>query len=344
MTFSGGVAFHHPDDTPITIIGRADAALYAAKRNGRNRIVFEDAHETRDDGASGELVGPCPGDQPCRDVPFAPMEVPKSADTVHRRHALEQDLRTALRDGQFHLHYQPIVNVDTDAVISCEALLRWQSPSRGNVSPGYFIPFAEEVGLMPEIGDWVLLTACREACGWPDDVRVSVNLSPVQLRLPDLVDRIAGALADSGLAPHRLELEVTETAMIDDMVAASRTLRDFRALGITIALDDFGTGYSSLSFLRTLPFDRIKIDRSFVEGLGIQPEAAAIIRAVVGLCSSLDAGMTAEGVETDRQIDLLREAGCSEMQGFRIGQPGPPAELRAWMTAFASSGRHVSIR
>ncbi len=348
VTFSGGVAFHRPEDTPISIIGRADTALYAAKRKGRNRIVFED---TQMDGCDGErsilldeLVGPCALDQARQTLPPVPATRTEPEDVPHRRRALELDLRTALREGQFLLHYQPIVNIDADTVTSCEALLRWQSPSRGNVPPVDFIPFAEEVGLMPEIGDWVLRTACQEARGWPEDLRISVNLSPLQLRLPDLVGRIAGALERTGLSPRRLELEVTETAMIDDMVAASRMLRDLRALGITIALDDFGTGYSSLSFLRTLPFDRVKIDRSFVQDLGVRPGAIAIVRAVTGLCGSLGAGVTAEGVETDRQIDLLREAGCPEIQGFRVGHPSPPAELKAWMTAFAASGRHVAPR
>ncbi len=348
VTFSGGVAFHRPEDTPIAIIGRADAALYAAKRRGRNRIVFDGTHGDGCDGERtiplDELVGPCALDQAREIMPPVPATGAEPEDVPHRRRTLELDLRTALRDGQFLLHYQPIVNIDTDAVTSCEALLRWQSPSRGNVPPADFIPFAEEAGLMPEIGDWVLRTACQEARDWPDDLKISVNLSPLQLRLPDLVGRISEALEKTGLSPRRLELEVTETAMIDDMAAATRMLRDLRALGITIALDDFGTGYSSLSFLRTLPFDRVKIDRSFVQDLGVRPGAIAIVRAVTGLCSSLGAGVTAEGVETDRQIDLLREAGCLEIQGFRVGQPGPPAELKAWMTAFAASGRHPSLQ
>jgi EAL domain-containing protein (putative c-di-GMP-specific phosphodiesterase class I) len=234
------------------------------------------------------------------------------------------------------------VNVNTDTVISCEALLRWHSPSRGNVLPSDFIPFAEEIGLMPDIGDWVLRTACEEARTWPADLKISVNLSPTQFRLPDLVSRIAATLEKTGLPPGRLELELTETAMIDDMTAATTMLRELRALEVTIALDDFGTGYSSLSFLRTLPFDRVKIDRSFVQDLGSRPEAIAIVRAVIGLCNSLGAGVTAEGVETDRQIDLLREAGCSEIQGFRIGRPAPSDELKAWMTAFEASRSHVS--
>ena len=229
-----------------------------------------------------------------------------------------------------------MVDIERDVVTSCEALLRWRSPTRGNVSPGEFIPFAETVGLMPEIGDWVLRAACREAAGWPDAMKVSVNLSPSQFHLPDLVQRIVGILVD-GLKPTRLELEVTETAMIADTAAATTMLEQLRALGISIALDDFGTGYSSLSFLRTLPFNRIKIDKSFVQELGVKPEATAIVRAITGLCDSLDAAVTAEGVETDHQIGLLRGLGCLEIQGFRIGRPCPPHELRLWMDAFAAS-------
>nr|WP_321984260.1 EAL domain-containing protein [uncultured Lichenicoccus sp.] len=347
VTFSGGVAFLRPEDAPVTVIARADTALYAAKKKGRNCIVFEDAlnseyDETRSD-LRDVLVGPGSHDQ-AKQGPYEVLSETTDVGKVSRsRLSLELDLQAALREEQFHLHYQPIVNVDTDRVVSCEALLRWQSPSLGNVPPVDFIPFAEEVGLMPEIGDWVLRTACQEACTWRHDLKISVNLSPTQFRLPNLVSRIGAALDKTGLLPSRLELELTETAMIDDMAAATKMLRELRALGITIALDDFGTGYSSLSFLRTLPFDRVKIDRSFVQDLGTRPEAFAIVRAVVGLCSSLGAGVTAEGVETDRQVDLLREAGCSEIQGYRIGRPGPTAELNLWMTAFAAS-RDVSAR
>lgn len=190
---------------------------------------------------------------------------------------------------------------------------------------------------MSEIGDWVLRAACREAVDWQNGLKVSVNLSAVQLHLTDLVDRIDAALNEAGLPPERLELEVTETAIIRDMVSATTMLKQLRARGVTIALDDFGTGYSSLSFLRILPFNRIKIDRSFVQDLGVMPQAAAIIQAMVGLCASVGAAVTAEGVESDEQIKLLRAAGCSEVQGFRIGRPRPAAEMRAWITAFSAS-------
>lgn len=190
---------------------------------------------------------------------------------------------------------------------------------------------------MAEIGDWVLHTACCEAAGWREPVKVAINLSPKQFRVPDLVNRVTAALAEAGLPPERLELEVTETAMIDDMPAAALMLQQLRALGITIALDDFGTGYSSLNFLRNLPFDRIKIDRCFVHDLGVKPEASTIVRGLIALCAGLGAATTAEGVETDRQISLLRAEGCSEIQGFRIGRPRPGPEMEEWMAAFAAS-------
>ena len=190
---------------------------------------------------------------------------------------------------------------------------------------------------MPELGDWVLGAACREAASWPDQLRVSVNLSPLQLCLPDLKDRVAAALRETGLRPGRLELEVTETAMIDDIGAAKSMLRQLKALGVTIALDDFGTGYSSLGFLRVLPFDRIKIDKSFVHDLGSKPEAASIVQAMTGLCGSLGRAITGEGAESPRQIELLRDVGCREVQGFQICRPKTAVDLRQWLVSFATT-------
>lgn len=190
---------------------------------------------------------------------------------------------------------------------------------------------------MPEIGSWVLRDACREAATWPSGVCVLVNLSPSQFYLPSLADSIVDILTETGLAATRVELEVTETAMIADLDAAGVVLSKIRMLGITIALDEFGAGYSSLSFLRTLPFDRIKIDHSFVKDLGIKTEASAIVGSVIHLCAGLGAAVTGEGVENRRQIDLLRAAGCREVQGFGIGRPSSAAETRAWMSGFAAS-------
>ncbi len=322
VTSSGGIAFLRAGDTALSLLERADTALYQAKQDGRNRIEEERSAATA--SAGGMAVASTSADH------AAPPD----------RRNLKRDLRAALDDEELVLHYQPIVDLERDIVTSFEVLLRWQSPTRGIVPPGDFIPFAEEAGLMPEIGDWVLRTACREAAGWQDPVKISINLSPRQFLLPDLVDRVAAALAWAGLPPERLELEVTETAMIDDVATAGIMLQQLRALGITIALDDFGIGYSSLSFVSTLPFDRIKIDRCFVQALGIESKAMAVIRALIVLCDGLGVAITAEGVESDRQIELLRSEGCFEVQGFWIGHPRSASEMQDWMAGFMASRSH----
>ena len=319
VTSSGGLAFLRAGDRALSLLARADAALYRAKERGRDRIeheLLEDAAHAR-----GRIEAGAAADEPAR---------------VSAR-SLEEDLRDALVRDEFSLFYQPVANLERDVVTSCEALIRWQSPTRGRVSPVDFIPFAEEVGLMPELGDWVLRAACREAATWPAEMKVSVNLSTVQFRLPDLVARIDTVLRETGLAPDRLELEVTETAMIEEMEAVICMLQQLRALGITVALDDFGTGYSSLSFLRTLPFDRIKIDRSFVQDLGKTKQASVIVGAIAGMAAGLGAAVTAEGAETDEQIDALRAAGVTEIQGYRVGRPCAAADLQEWLAAFQSS-------
>ena len=285
-----------------TLHRNADLALYNAKESGRGcfRIFDETLHAT-----------------------------------LQRRHSLERDLRLALSRNEFSLHYQPVLDVQRDVVTGFEALIRWSSPTRGSVSPAEFIPFAEEIGLMAEIGDWVLHTACTEAATWENPVGVSVNLSPTQFRQPDLVARITDALLTSGLPASRLELEITETAMIGDLPGAKAILLELRALGIQIAMDDFGTGYSSLSFLRNLPFTRIKIDRSFVQDLGTKAEAVAIIRAVTGLCLGLGVSATAEGVETEEQLRILRDEGCGEVQGYFIHRPAEASVATAWLASYA---------
>ncbi|GAA3764658.1 putative bifunctional diguanylate cyclase/phosphodiesterase [Terriglobus aquaticus] len=249
------------------------------------------------------------------------------SELVQRRE-LESDLRQALLRNEFALHYQPVVDTTSNRLTGYEALLRWNHPTRGSVSPADFIPFAEQHGLMIEIGDWVLRTACEEASRWADELTVSVNLSPTQFCWPNLVPRITGLLESSGLPANRLELEITETAMMNDVANAKSVLEDLRALGILVAMDDFGTGYSSLSFLRTLPFTRIKIDRSFVQDLGRTKESLAIVRAVTGLCSSLGVATTAEGVETEEQRRILKREGCQQLQGYLLGRPAllPPAK------------------
>ncbi len=324
VTWSGGLAFFRPGDTALSMLARADAALYDAKENGRNRVERERSGvaATAGHGKAARVSSRAEG--------FDGLLDPAAI-------ALRDDLETAMRENQFTLHFQPVVDIARDEVTSCEALIRWHSPTRGRVPPVEFIPFAEQVGLMPAMGDWILRAACREAATWPDRLTISVNLSPEQLRLPDLLARVDAALAETGLPASRLELEITETAMIEDAAAARTTLEALRARGIKIALDDFGTGYSSLSFLKTLPFDRVKIDRSFVQDLDIKPESSVIVRAIVEMSRNLGASVTAEGVETDEQIALLRAAGAFELQGYRIGRPCAAADLKGWIAAFDAS-------
>ena len=209
----------------------------------------------------------------------------------------------------------------------CEALLRWRHPERGMVSPAEFIPVAEDIGLINELGDWVLRTACTEAAAWPPHVRLAVNVSPVQLKCETLALRITAALAASGLEPDRLEIEITEAVLIRNDETALAILHQLRAIGVRIALDDFGTGYSSLSYLKRFPFDKIKIDRCFVSDIEFDG-SAAIVRAVVNIAASRNMTTTAEGVETEPQRKLLRELGCTEMQGYLFSAPKPAVELR----------------
>jgi diguanylate cyclase (GGDEF)-like protein len=272
----------------------ADLALYRAKAEGRNGFRF---FETE-------------------------MDVKMRA-----RHALEVDLRRALTEGEFHLVYQPEVRLDTGELTGMEALLRWTHPERGNIPPMEFIPVAEETRLIMPIGEWVLRQACTEAARWPESVRVAVNLSAVQFRNRSLVAIVTHALAAAGLSPRRLELEITETVLMqeDDTIVAM--LHQLRALGVRIAMDDFGTGYSSLGYLRSFPFDKIKIDRSFVSGKGSAAESEAIIRAIAELGATLGIETTAEGIETTQQMELVRRAGCTEGQGYLISRPKPISEL-----------------
>ena len=300
MTISVGVSvgMAATEDEAFTtemLLRNADLALYAAKKGDRGTYRWYEP------GMESELV---------------------------QRKVMENDLRLALIRNEFSLHYQPVVDTETGHLMGYEALLRWNHPTRGQVSPADFIPFAEEHGLMVEIGDWVLKTACEEATRWAEDTALSVNLSPTQFRSPNMVKRIAGTLHATGLAPERLELEITETAMMSDVANAKCILEELRALGILVAMDDFGTGYSSLSFLRTLPFTRIKIDRSFVQDLGRTKESLAIVRAVTGLCSSLGVATTAEGVETEEQRSILQREGCRQLQGYLLGRPTPSPERR----------------
>ena len=283
-----GMATAVDNSTTESLLRHADLALYAGKKEERGSARWYEP--------SMELV-------------------------LSQRKAMEHDLRLALVRKEFLLHYQPVVEAQSGLVLGYEALIRWNSPTRGHVSPADFIPFAEQHGLMVEIGDWVMQTACTEAARWPGNLTIAVNLSPVQFRSPDLIKKIEAVLSNTGLPATRLEVEVTETAMMGDVPMAKAVLQALRAMGIRIAMDDFGTGYSSLSFLRTLPFTRIKIDRSFIQDLGKTQESLAIVRAVTGLCSSLGVSTTAEGVETEEQMRILMREGCEELQGYLLGRP-----------------------
>jgi diguanylate cyclase (GGDEF)-like protein len=294
---SVGVALYPADgEDPDRLLRRADLALYRAKADGRGtHRFFEEQMDAQ----------------------------------LRARAALERDLRGALAEERFELNYQPQVDLATGRLAGAEALLRWRHPERGMVPPAEFIPLAEETGLIVPIGEWVLATACREACGWPAPLRVAVNLSPVQFRQPGLAELVVRTLRCTGLDPTRLELEITEGVLLRDTDATVGALEALRALGVRIAMDDFGTGYSSLSYLRRFPFDKIKIDRSFVADLGRSGDAAEIVRAVIHLGRGLGMRANAEGVETAEQATLLRVAGCGEGQGYYFGRPVPAHEFAA---------------
>ncbi|MDA9400015.1 bifunctional diguanylate cyclase/phosphodiesterase [Bradyrhizobium sp. CCBAU 45389] len=277
------------------ILKSADLALYSAKSGGRGAFRFFE---------------------------------PELDELMHARRNLERDMRDALAGRQFELHYQPFLSAASGETCGFEALLRWHHPQRGLVLPGEFIPLAEETGLIVPLGEWVLRTACAEAATWPAHARIAINLSPAQFRSKELVPVIVGALASSGLAPHRLELEVTETVIMHDSEAVFAVLAQLRELGVRIALDDFGTGYSSLSFLQRFPFDKVKIDRSFVAELSSpRADARHLARAVVRFAVSLGKTTTAEGVETKEQLDILREEGCVETQGYYFSRPMPASDV-----------------
>jgi len=268
------------------------------------------------------------------DVCFYEEEMDKA---VRARRRMVQELREAIDGDQFTLHWQPQVDVQTEQVTGYEALLRWIRPDGASVSPTDFIPIAEQSGLILSIGEWVLRASCAEAASWAEPHRIAVNLSPVQLSHVDLPRLVHQILLDTGLAPSRLELEITETAMISDIERSTHILRQLKALGITIAMDDFGTGYSSLSTLRAFPFDKIKLDRSFMAELSGAPQSAAIIRAVLALGNSLDIPILAEGVETAEQLAFLREQGCDEAQGYLLGRPEPMSVSRSGKKRLAAA-------
>jgi diguanylate cyclase (GGDEF)-like protein len=296
------VAPRHGSDL-LGLLKSADLAMYAAKAAGRRTYRFFE---------------------------------PSMEAEANLRRELEHDLRAALAEGGFELHYQPLVDLRSDEVTGCEALLRWRHPVRGMISPADFIPVAEETGLIEEIGQWVLRTACAEAATWPSGVRVAVNVSPIQFKSETLALKVASALAEAGLDPRRLELEITEAVLIADDDAALVTLNQLRKLGVHIALDDFGTGYSSLSYLQRFPFDKIKIDRSFVQALTRGSGSSSIIKAVVGIAADRDMITTAEGVETQQQRDTVQALGCTQMQGYLFSPPRPAADVRKMLAAAAA--------
>jgi EAL domain-containing protein (putative c-di-GMP-specific phosphodiesterase class I) len=246
---------------------------------------------------------------------------------MRQRRALESDLRKALPAGQFSLHYQPIVNLERNRLVGFEALVRWQHPRRGMVSPADFIPLAEQIGVIVPLGEWIIRQACATAAKWPNDLRVAVNLSPAQFKSPGLQQVIIGALAASSLAAERLELEITETLLLNSSQTVVGILRQLRKLGVHIAMDDFGTGYSSLNYLRSFPFDKIKIDRAFVKDIPASAESLSIVRAIAAMARGLGMQTTAEGVETQEQLDSVKSEGCTEVQGYLISKPVPEHEV-----------------
>jgi diguanylate cyclase (GGDEF)-like protein/PAS domain S-box-containing protein len=285
--------------SPDQIMKSADLALYRAKSDGRGTYRFFEAG----------------------------MDARAQA-----RRLLEIELRAALKRGEFEVYYQPIHDLKSNRIICFEALVRWHHPLRGIVPPLDFIPLAEETGLIIPIGEWVLRKACADAAGWSQPVRVAVNLSPAQFKSRQLLSSVASALSDSGLVAGRLELEITESVLLQETETTLATLHKLRGFGVKISMDDFGTGYSSLSYLRSFPFDKIKIDRLFVKELATREDSAAIVRAVTGLGKSLGILTTAEGVETREQLALLRSEGCNEVQGYLFNPPRPASEVEKMLT------------
>jgi diguanylate cyclase (GGDEF)-like protein/PAS domain S-box-containing protein len=255
---------------------------------------------------------------------------------AQKRRDLEHDLRRAFAHGEFEMHYQPLVDIASNRISGFESLLRWRHPEKGMISPVDFIPVAEDIGLIVPLGEWVLREACGEAARWPDEIKVAVNLSAVQFRSRNLVQVVISALAQSGLAPTRLELEITESILLAETEANLAILHQLRALGVSISMDDFGTGYSSLSYLRSFPFDKIKIDRSFVKDLAERADCVAIVRAISGLGRSLNITTTAEGVETTDQLDWLRAEGCNQVQGFLFSAARPASEIDELLLRFGA--------
>ena len=303
ISASVGIAIA-PDDSesPEELVKKSDLALYCAKSDGRGTYRFFEAGMDED---------------------------------LRARRELEADLRLAVQRGEFDVHYQPVLELDSFRISGFEALVRWSHPTRGVMYPDAFIEVAEDTGLIVPMGEWVLRQACRDAAEWPEHVKIAVNLSPAQFRRDDLVGMVLGAIRAAGLDPRRLELEITESVLLHDENWVRETLLELRRLGIGIAMDDFGTGYSSLRYLRSFPFDRLKIDRSFTADIAANPQALAIVRATIALAQSLGMKVTAEGVESAEQVDILTQEGCTEAQGFYIGHPATSDTVPLRLSAHA---------
>lgn len=298
---------------PEQLMRNADFALYRAKTEGRGTFRFFEA------GMNAAMLA---------------------------RRKLEQDLRHAITNGEFELYYQPIVDLKTQSVCAFEALVRWQHRERGTVPPMEFIPLAEETGMILPLGKWVLERACRDAATWPGDISLAVNFSAAQFKNSSLLGDVKSALARAQLAPHRLQIEITESLLIADEAHTLRILNELKDIGVQIAMDDFGTGYSSLSYLNRFPFDKLKIDRSFIKELPSKSNALAILRSVAGLGDSLGMVTTAEGVETMEQLAIAETEGCSEVQGYFFSPPRPSHEVSGLIdecskkyAMFAGAGR-----
>lgn len=306
---SVGIAMFPTDGRDgMTLLKNADLALYRAKTDGRGGFRFFE----------------------------------RSLDeAARRRRQIETDLRVAIRSGDLRLHFQPIVAGDNGAIKGFEALLRWPHPQRGYISPADFIPIAEECGLILQIGEWVMHEACRIAEAWPTHIRIAVNVSPLQFRAKGFSAIVLQALSKSGLAPERLEIEITESVFLDGESNVLQILHMLKSLGVRIALDDFGTGYSSLSYLRSFPFDKIKIDRSFVTNVADDATAAAIVKAIVDLATALKMDTTAEGVEDDRQLAQLRENGCTTLQGYLFSRPVTEVDALN-LLSYTGRGKQIS--
>ena len=315
VSASIGIAVFPADAaSPLDLVRNADMALYRAKREGRGLARFYEA---------------------------------AMDEALRQRRQLEADLRLALANGDLRLHYQPLAELDGGTIVGFEALLRWDHPELGPISPEMFVRLAEESGLIVALGEWVLRAACSEAAGWTPALKLSVNLSPLQFMQDDLVGAIEAVLAETGLDPARLELEVTEGLLIKDATGALSILERLKTLGVQISMDDFGTGYSSLSYFRMFPFDKVKIDRSFVGDMIANPQARAIIRSVIGLGHGLGVPVVAEGVETDEQLEALRAEGCDQVQGYLISRPNPIGHFEGVVMdrgAKAASAKVVPIR